>query len=563
MDHVETLEVVLDNSADIILLVNQEGFVEYATPSLERVLGWSVDEFADRTCLDAVHEDDRRRVVDALDHAFDTDSSLGPVERFRGAHADGSWVWLESRLSFVRDRDDVVVICARDITHQITASEQALELEQSRLRAEARLDHANFHDPLTGLPNRHLLADRVEQAIRRAHRTGARSALLFCDIDRFKVVNDALGHTVGDQLLTIVARRLRSCLRETDTVARFGGDEFVILTEDLVADDDAATLAARIHDVLADPIHLNGHTLHATVSTGVVGIDGSQPRDEIISDADTAMYAAKELGRGQWVVFETELRDRASDRLRIEADLRSALDTGNGLAVHVQPEVSLSTRRTVGYEALVRWTLPDGTNMPPDRFLPVAADAGLMHQVGDRVARGVAQALGRLQGARQNSWVALNAAAEELQHPDFAAQVQRALGIAGVNADRLCIEITEHSILKDPAGVEIALRPLRDLGATVAIDDFGTGYSSLSYLTRFRPEYVKIDRSFTAAAADRAGDRAIVEAVIQLAASLAITTVAEGIETEDQARLLTELGCQLGQGWHFGRPAPIDHLLAS
>ena len=563
MDHVETLEVILDNSADIILLVNQEGFVEYATPSLERVLGWPVDEFARRPCLEVVHEEDRHRVFGALVDSFDGEGSLGPMERFRGAHADGRWVWLESRVSFVRGRDDIVVIYARDITNQITASEQAQELEQSRLRAEARLDHANFHDPLTGLPNRHLLADRVEQAIRRAHRTGARSALLFCDIDRFKVVNDALGHTVGDQLLTIVARRLRSCLRETDTVARFGGDEFVILTEDLVGDDDAATLAARIHEVLADPIHLNGHTLHATVSTGVVGIDGSQPRDEVISDADTAMYAAKEMGRGHWVMFETELRDRASDRLRIEADLRHALDTGNGLAVHVQPEVCLNTRRTVGYEALVRWTLPDGTNMPPDRFLPVAADAGLMHQVGNHVAQGVAQALGRLQGARQNSWVAINAAAEELQHPDFARQVQRALGIAEVNAERLCIEITEHSILKDPAGVEIALRPLRDLGATVAIDDFGTGYSSLAYLSRFRPEYVKIDRSFTAAAAERAGDRAIVEAVIQLADSLAITTIAEGIETEDQARLLTELGCQLGQGWHFGRPAPIDHLLAS
>jgi diguanylate cyclase len=228
----------------------------------------------------------------------------------------------------------------------------------------------------------------------------------------------------------------------------------------------------------------------------------------------------------------------------------------------VQPEVCLSTRRTVGYEALVRWTLPDGTNVPPDRFLPVAADAGLMHLVGDRVAQGVAQALSRLRGARLPSWVALNAAAEELQHPDFAGQVQRALLHAGVDADRLCIEITEHSILKDPAGVEIALRPLRDMGATVAIDDFGTGYSSLSYLTRFRPEYIKIDRSFTSAVAERAGDRAIVEAVIQLADSLSITTVAEGIETEEQARQLTELGCQLGQGWHFGRPAPIDQVLA-
>ena len=563
MDHVETLEVVLDNSADIILLVNREGYCEYATPSLERILGWPVDAFDDRSCLEVVHPDDRRRMFRALLESFSPVEVRRPAERFRGAHVDGSWVWLESRVSFVRGRDDVIVISARDVTSQVVASEKVEEHHESRRRAEARLEHANFHDPLTGLPNRHLLADRVEQAIRRAHRTGARSALLLCDLDRFKVINDALGHTVGDQLLAIVARRLRSCLRETDTVARFGGDEFVVLTEDLVSDLDARVLAERIHDVLADPIHLQGHTLHVTVSTGVAPIDGSQPRDEVISDADTAMYAAKESGRGRWVIFETELRARASDRLRIEADLRHTLDTGDGLAVHVQPEVSLTSRRTVGYEALVRWTLPDGTNVPPDRFLPVAADAGLMHLVGDRVAQGVAQALSRLRGARQSSWVAINAAAEELQHPDFAGQVQRALHQAGVDADRLCIEITEHSILKDPAGVEIALRPLRDMGATVAIDDFGTGYSSLSYLTRFRPEFIKIDRSFTSAVAERAGDRAIVEAVIQLADSLSITTVAEGIETEEQACQLAELGCQLGQGWHFGRPAPIDHVLAS
>ncbi len=562
MEHVDTLQVVLDNSAEIILLLNEEGFAEYATPSLERILGWPTDEFTRRSCFEVVHPDDQVRVAEALLDSFHP-GPRRPAERFRARHANGSWVWVETRVSHVPSRDDVIVICAHDITRQVNADEEAAANVESRRRAEARLAHANLHDPLTNLPNRHLLADRVDQAIRRAHRTGSVSALLFCDVDRFKVVNDALGHTVGDQLLSIVARRLRSCLREPDTVARFGGDEFVVLTEDLADVDDAARLAERLHAVIAEPVDLEGHTLHVTISTGVVIIDGTQPRDEIVSDADAAMYAAKESGRGRWRVFESELRAKASDRLRIEGELRQVLADGTGLQVHVQPEVCLTTRTTVGYEALVRWTRSDGTNVPPDQFLPIAADAGLMHALGARVAQGVAAALNHLEEARLPSWVAINAAAEELHHPDFASQVLRVLGDATVDPARLCIEITEHSILKDPAGVEIALRPLRDLGASVAIDDFGTGYSSLAYLTRFRPEYVKIDRSFTAAAGNRAGDRAVVEAVIHLADALGIITVAEGIETEEQARLLADLGCQLGQGWHFGRPAPIEHVLAS
>ncbi|QGG95621.1 putative bifunctional diguanylate cyclase/phosphodiesterase [Actinomarinicola tropica] len=562
MDHGETLEFVLDNSADIIMLVSDDGTAEYMTPSVERVLGWPPELFRTRSAFEMIHPEDLERVKGAFQGTFEPGVALRP-DRFRVARAQGGWAWLECRVSYARSRDDVVVVTARDVTDEVQAAESATLHEEKRRRAEAQLAHNTLHDPLTGLPNRHLLADRIDQAIRRAHRTGSRAAVLFCDLDRFKVVNDALGHGVGDQLLVVVARRLRSCLRETDTVARFGGDEFVVLTEDLASDDDAAALAGRIRDVLDDPIHVGGHALHVSVSTGVVTIDGDLARDEILSNADAAMYSAKEAGRSGWVIFDAELRQRASDRLRIEADLRHSLATGAGLTVHLQPEVELATRATVGFEALVRWTLPDGSNVPPDRFLPIAGDAGLMPMLGRHVVAGVAQGLRELRTAGHGSWIALNAAAEELQHPDFAPQVRRALDAVEIDASRLCIEITEHSILKDPAGVDLALRPLRDLGATVAIDDFGTGYSSLSYLTRFRPEYLKIDRTFTSAVLERSGDRAVVEAVLHLADSLSIVTVAEGIETEEQAAALDELGCQLGQGWHFGRPAPMAQILGA
>lgn len=562
MDHGETLEFILDNSADIILLLAVDGTVEYVTPSVERVLGWPPATFLTRSAFDFLHVEDLERVRPAFVDTFSPGAPLRP-ERLRATRADGGTTWLECRVSYAAGRDDVVVVTARDVTDEVAAAEAATTNEERRRRAEAALTHASLHDPLTGLPNRHLLGDRIDQAIRRAHRTGSRSALLFCDLDRFKVVNDALGHSVGDQLLVVAARRLRSCLRETDTVARFGGDEFVVLTEDLADDDDAGALAARIHQVLADPIRVGGHVLHVTVSTGVVPIDGDLARDELLSNADAAMYGAKDAGRAGWVFFDAELRRQASDRLRIEADLRHSLATGAGLAVHLQPEVELDSRRTVGFEALIRWQLGDGTNVPPDRFLPIAGDAGLLPMVGRFVASGVAHCLRQLNEAGSDAWVALNAGAEELQHPDFAPQITHALDAIEVDASHLCIEITEHSILKDPAGVDAALRPLRELGAKVAIDDFGTGYSSLSYLTRFRPEYLKIDKSFTAAVHERSGDRAVVEAVLQLAESLSIISVAEGIETAEQADLLADLGCQLGQGWYFGRPAPAATIIGS
>jgi diguanylate cyclase (GGDEF)-like protein/PAS domain S-box-containing protein len=512
------------------VFINQAGCRILGAPSPDEVIGLPVNLFSTTN-----PELSRQRIETLL-----AGRAIAPFES-TVIRLDGTTVDLEiTGIPTIWNDEPAVQIVAIDLSE--------------RRRAEALLEHAALHDPLTGLPNRNLLADRIDQAIRRAKRTGERSALLFCDLDKFKVVNDALGHTVGDELLLEVARRIRSGTRDTDTVARFGGDEFVVLTQDLDSDDDIAQLVDRIHSSLDEPFRVSGRTLHVRVSIGVVRITGEEIRDELLSFADSAMYVAKESGSNRWVMFDETLRTRASERLRIEGDLHAALTTGEALAVHLQPEVDLWTRQIVGFEALIRWTTPDGTTLPPDRFLPIAADAGLMPRVGAFMSDGVAQALTRLTQAQPSWWIALNASTDELEHPEFASQIQGALDRTNVDPSRLSIEITEHSIMRDPAGVEAALRPLRDRGVTIAIDDFGTGYSSLSYLAHFHPEFVKIDRSFTASILDQTTHRSIVEAVLHLADPLGIVTIAEGIETEEQAELLTQMGCRLGQGWLFGRP---------
>jgi diguanylate cyclase (GGDEF)-like protein/PAS domain S-box-containing protein len=659
----ERFAFVLDNSADIIAVMRADGTAEYATPSVERVLGWPPGHFETSSAFDLLHPDDLDGVVSSVDLAL-TEPGERYSGRFRVRHQNGSWVWVDGRVSIAPGRSDVALFSARDVTRQVDAERQASE-EQTRAltvldaspqpiaihqnghlvfvnrsamallgateaaeligqpmlrfttaspqvikarfdaidrgemigpnivtlrridgslvdveltgipttwdglqavqiiavdlserrRMEAMLQHASLHDPLTGLPNRRLLADRLDRCLSRARRSGDHAAILFCDLDQFKVINDALGHSVGDQVLIEIARRLRLATRETDTVARFGGDEFVVLTEDLADDAAIERLAERVCAVVRDPFVVSGHTMHLTFSTGVVRITGSEALDELLSWADSAMYAAKQAGRDRWVLFDETLRTRASDRLRIESALRASLDSGSGLSIHTQPEVDLATRQIVGYEALVRWDGPDGSGLSPDEFLPVAADAGLMPAVGSFVlARSIEFAIMLPPSAKQ--FVAVNASAEELEHPNFARQVKALLDAAEMDGSGLCLELTEHSIIRDPAGTAAVLGPLRDRGVTIAIDDFGTGYSSLAYLARFHPDFLKIDRSFTAGVLDQPTQRSIVEAVLHLAASLDITTIAEGVETEAQAQVLSELGCNLAQGWHFGRAAP-------
>jgi diguanylate cyclase (GGDEF)-like protein/PAS domain S-box-containing protein len=537
---------LVESSPQPIAIIQDERFVyaNQAVASLLRVddasqvIGQALDRFT------AVQPEVDRRRSDALERGMVMEAFEAPITRL-----DGSQAVVElTHIPTTWKGHPAVQVVAVDLT--------------DRRRTESLLAHSALHDPVSGLPNRSLLADRVEQAIRRARRTGERSALLFCDIDHFKVVNDALGHDAGDRILVEVARRLRAVVRETDTVARFGGDEMVILSHDLNEDDDVDRLVERIRHAFTDPFDVDGRPVHLTVSSGVAHIHGAEQRDELMSLAEGAMFAAKDAGRNRSVVADEHLLARTGDRLRIQTELHASLASDNGLSLHLQPELDLASGRTIGFEALIRFSMSDNTSVAPDRFLPIAAEAGLMHRIGGFVIGETARALARLPAPVADAWIAVNASAEELEHPEFASQIVRALDESGLRGEQLCIEITEHSIMRDPSGMAATLKPLRDRGVAIAIDDFGTGYSSLAYLARFQPEYLKIDRSFTADIANQPTQLAIVEGILHLADSLGLITVAEGIETAEQAELLRELGCQLGQGWFFGRPAPVGDALA-
>ncbi|HEX2700747.1 MAG TPA: EAL domain-containing protein [Acidimicrobiales bacterium] len=433
-------------------------------------------------------------------------------------------------------------------------------------RAEAALHHQATHDRLTSLPNRVLLEDRVQRALVRSRRTGGMVAVLFLDVDRFKVINDSLGHAVGDELLKTVAQRLEGVLRPEDTIARFGGDEFVIVTENNAPGSPEA-LAARIAEAVAAPTRIQGTDVIATVSIGVALGDGAYDAGALLRDADAAMYQAKEQGRDRCVLFDGAMRDAADQRLRTETALRRALDGGE-LRVHYQPMVSLPSGRIAGVEALVRWQKDEHTLILPNDFIPVAEETGLIINLGAVVlreaCRQVAEWRRDVAGLAQLT-LSVNLSARELLNPGVVEQVREALVSSGVEPHALCLEITESVLLDDTDSCARSLEALRTLGVRIGVDDFGTGYSSLTYLKRLAVDTLKIDQSFVAGLhhdASSREDRAIVAGIVDLAHAFGLTTVAEGVETAEQLAELSALGCEQAQGYHFCRPVSPADLLA-
>ena len=431
-------------------------------------------------------------------------------------------------------------------------------LADQQRRSETALTYQATHDALTGLPNRILLEDRVAQALARSRRADTCVAVMFLDIDRFKVVNDSLGHAVGDQLLKAVALRLQCILRPEDTVARFGGDEFVIVTENWDIDDAPAPLAARLAQALAEPVRIDGADVVATVSIGVAVAGANYDAGSLLRDADAAMYQAKEHGRDRCVLFDSAMRAAANQRLATESALRRALDRGE-LRVHYQPMVEISSGRLTGVEALVRWQKDEHTLVLPKDFIPVAEETGLIVQLGDTVlreaCRQVAEWRREIPGLGQLS-LSVNLSARELLNPGLVEQVRNALVTAALEPDLLCLEITESVLLDETDSCARSLRALNALGVRIAVDDFGTGYSSLTYLKRLDVDMLKIDQSFVAGLeiGTSTRDRAIVAGIIDLAHAFGLTTVAEGVETAEQVAQLNALGCGLAQGYHFSRP---------
>jgi diguanylate cyclase (GGDEF)-like protein len=441
----------------------------------------------------------------------------------------------------------------------VRASTELLRQERAALQqaqeSAATIRHQAQHDALTGLPNRVLFAERVDLAMQ----AGGDQAVLFIDLDDFKVVNDSLGHAAGDELLVAVARRLQASVRESDLAARLGGDEFAVLVQEGGV-PLASTIAERIIAALRQPVAAGGMPILIQASVGIAAVSEWRDTAELLRNADVAMYVAKEQGKGQFRVFEAAMHDRVRDRVGLEVELRRALEHGE-LVLAYQPLVSLADEAVVGVEALVRWQHPTRGLLSPGFFLPVAEETGLILPLGGWVLR---------EACRQGrEWVSscagrpfrisVNLSGRQLHDPDLVDQVVEALDESGLDPGALVIEITESTILRDHQAVAAKLQVLRGFGVGVALDDFGTGYSSLSHLQHLPVDQIKVDRSFVS------GHDEVVAAVLQLGRTLRLETVAEGVETRGQAERLRALGCQLAQGYHFGRPldaAAFGELLA-
>ncbi|HET9771743.1 MAG TPA: EAL domain-containing protein [Acidimicrobiia bacterium] len=424
------------------------------------------------------------------------------------------------------------------------------------------LAHLAVHDTLTGLPNRVLLSDRLEQALRRTARTNASVAVLFIDLDRFKFVNDSRGHAVGDELLVAVADRLRSVVRSHDTVARFGGDEFVVVCEDVDAAVQASVLAERIAETLREPVLAAGQEVFLGASIGIAVADGDTDSPEsLLRDADAAMYRAKDRGRDRCEFFDAVMRTEAVARLEMQSALHRAVERDE-LRLHYQPVVDLATGAVCGVEALVRWARPHHGLVAPGAFIPLAEETGLIVPIGAWVLEEAVRQVARWQESHPGLAVTVNVnlSAAQLRQPDLAGTLADLIAAHGIAPGALCLELTESTFMEEADGHGAALAALKALGVHLAIDDFGTGYSSLTYLKRFPVNVLKIDQAFVGGLGRDASDTAIVRSVVDLAHALGLTVVAEGVETADQAAHLGQLGCDLAQGYYFARPLPADQL---
>ena len=511
-----------------------------ANQSLADMLDRPLDSLIGMGIREITHPDDLRAAATQRARL-----ELGIADTYlleqRYLRSDGEFVWARTRVSVTEDEGVALAIThIEDVTDQRVAAE--------------RLTHAATHDDLTELPNRAALVQRLDALL--AGAAPGKVSVLFIDLDNFKVVNDSLGHGVGDELLREVARRLRHVMRDTDRLARFGGDEFVVFVDGGV---DPAVVAERLRRAVQRPVTVNGHELVTTASIGfAVNSAPGLTADELLRDADAAMYRAKAGGRDRVEAFTEETRRASMAVLQTSTELRRGLERGE-VVPYFQPIVDLDGGRVVGFEVLARWLHPDRGLLMPSQFLPMAEEAGLMVDLGGRVLRDSLAQLAhwRAVGLRfADCTLSVNVATQQLIDGSFLDLVHDALGETGIDADSLWLEITETALMADTQAAGNALRDLRGLGLHLSVDDFGTGYSSLTYLKRFPVEAIKVDRSFVTGLGLEADDTSIVEAVVRLGHSLGLSVVAEGVETPLQLNRLRELGCDKGQGYLFGRPRP-------
>ncbi|HUR23547.1 MAG TPA: EAL domain-containing protein [Acidimicrobiales bacterium] len=455
------------------------------------------------------------------------------------------------------------VECLDLLAAQAGAALNNARLFSERRAFEARLEHQAFHDALTNLPNRALFLDRLELALAHSRRDGGPVGVLFMDLDRFKMVNDSLGHDVGDDLLAAVAQRLNECLRPGDTLARYGGDEFTVLLDRLRSDADATEVAERLLRSLSDPFILQGREVFVSASIGVSFTKHPlTPHSDPLREADLAMYRAKERGKGRWQVFETEMNAEAVRRLELETELRQAIERKE-LFLLYQPLVELASGRITGVEALVRWRHPRRGIVYPTEFIALAEETGLILRLGTWVLEEACrQGQQWLDDGLPPLHIAVNISADQFQKGGLPQQLREILAATGLPPDRLILEMTESVVMEEAEATMHIMGEIDNLGVRLALDDFGQGYSSLSYLKRFPLDVLKVDKAFVDGLVDNAEDRAIVRSVVALARELGISVTAEGIETVRQLEHVKTLGCDVGQGYWFSRPVPADEITA-
>ncbi len=549
---------IFENAQEGIFQISGEGRYLAANPALARIFGYdSPDEFTA-----AMHMDEFKHLVDADSHKefLRRIEVFGQVQDFQMLirNVAGEEVWISANGHSVTDR-----------TGELLYIEGSVEDMTMRKEMENALRQQAFHDPLTNLPNRMLFQDHLQLALERSkRRRDYLFAVLYMDLDRFKIINDSLGHETGDELLKSVARSLEQSLRTTDTVARFGGDEFAILLEEIDAPREAVKIARRILEDIAKPLTLSGHEVYTTASMGIVLItDGYERSDSILRDADTAMYKAKEQGKARFKVFNQKMHEQALRIMELESELRRAVERDE-IQVYYQPIIDLSTQRIGGFEALSRWIHSRHGFIPPSEFIPLAEDTGLIVPLGAEVLRTACatlvewHALFKASGhnGAQLPRMSVNISGKQFLHPTLVAEVQAILEETGLDPEYLILEITENVLMVNADGAGSMLTKLKRLGVSVSMDDFGTGYSSLSYLRQFPIDHIKIDRGFVNSCHEDEESFAIIKTVLSLGNALGMRVVAEGVETVEQLGLLIDKGCEYGQGYLFSRPLPQEQM---
>lgn len=542
------LSSVMEQTADIIVVTDTEGKIEYVNPSFEKITGYTYNEAVNNSpglVASGLHKSEFYKHMWETITAGESYSNI-----FINRRKDGSLYYEEKTITPIKDQSGT-------ITHYVATGKDISE----RIQIQERLQHMAHHDALTDLPNRNLFLDRLQQSLNRARWHDRLVAVMFMDLDRFKIINDTLGHNVGDQLLLQLSQRLAKTVRDGDTIARFGGDEFAILLDDINSESHISSLAEKLLDTLATPFKVNKQELFVTASIGVsIFPNDGEDSDTLLRNADVAMYRAKDLGKNNYQFYSDDLSARIFERLALENNLRHALERDEFI-LYYQPQIDARTNKVSGVEALLRWQHPELGLVTPNNIIPLLEETGLIEKVGHWVLETACRQSRALHDA---GWsylhMSVNISSRQFNNTDFISSLHDIINQTKINPEFLELELTESMLMRNASSTINALHSLSGRGVRFAIDDFGTGYSSLTYLRRFPIDTIKIDRSFIHDVTDNPDDAAITSAIIVMAQSLSLNVIAEGVENQKQLDFLTSRNCHYLQGNFFSRPLPAEEL---